>query len=150
MNGPGRPTPYREKYAEQARNYCLLGATNDQLAGFFHVSPLILDDWLQAHPGFAQAVRDGRTAADASIGRRLFQRALGYDYRTEKILVHGGETLQVEHTVHVPPDVGACIFWLRNRRRRDWLERARPRHGVAASPAPAPNNSLAETEGDSP
>ena len=126
MNGPGRPTLYREQHAEMAHNYCLLGATNDELAGFFRVSPRTIDNWLQEHPGFAEAVRDGRAAADAAIARRLFQRAMGYDYETKKIFVHRGEAMKVEHTVHVPPDVGACIFWLRNRRRQDWLERARP------------------------
>jgi hypothetical protein len=29
--------------------------------------------------------------------------------------------------VHYPPDIRACIFWLRNRRRRHWLEKAEPR-----------------------
>jgi hypothetical protein len=126
MNGPGRPTLYREQHAERAHDYCLLGATNDELAGFFHVSASTVDNWLAQHPDFARAVRDGRAAADATIARRLFQRATGYDYAAEKLVVRGGEAVKVEHRVHVPPDVGACIFWLRNRRRHDWMERARP------------------------
>ena len=126
MNGPGRPTLYKPEYAEQAHNYCLLGATNDELAGFFAVSPRTVDDWLQVHPEFASAVHSGRAAADASIARRLYQRAMGYDYDTKKIFVHRGEAVKVDHTVHMPPDVGACIFWLRNRRRKQWMERAKP------------------------
>ena len=31
---------------EQAHNYCLLGATNDELAGFFHVAPSTIDRWI--------------------------------------------------------------------------------------------------------
>jgi hypothetical protein len=126
MNGPGRPSLYKPEYADIAHNYCLLGATNDELADFFEVSARTLDDWLKAHPDFAQAVRNGRDAADASIARRLYQRAVGYDYDTQKIFVYRGEAVKVDHTVHLPPDVGACIFWLRNRRRRQWMERARP------------------------
>jgi hypothetical protein len=118
------------------------GATDDQLAGFFQVSRRTLDDWLQAHPRFARAVRDGRAAADATIARRLFQRAMGYDYLTETIFVQDGEAQQVAHKVHVPPDVGACILWLRNRRRRDWMERA--------APAPERKKSLAKGLGDTP
>ena len=30
----GRPSKYKEEYAEQAYNYCLLGAIDDQLASF--------------------------------------------------------------------------------------------------------------------
>jgi hypothetical protein len=32
----------------------------------------------------------------------------------------------VRHVVHYPPDVHACIFWLRNRRRKQWLEQGKP------------------------
>jgi hypothetical protein len=126
MNGPGRPTLYREGYAESAHNYCLLGATNDELAGFFGVAPSTVDDWLKVHPEFATAVRNGRDAADASIARKLYRRADGYDYTAEKIFMYRGEAKKVDHRVHIPPDVGACIFWLRNRRRRQWMERAKP------------------------
>jgi hypothetical protein len=32
----------------------------------------------------------------------------------------------VPYTVHYPPDTQACMFWLRNRQRRHWLEKAQP------------------------
>jgi hypothetical protein len=138
MNGPGRPTLYRPEYVEQAHDYCLLGATNDELAGYFGVAPRSVDCWLQAHPEFARAVRNGRDVADAQIARRLQQRAMGYDYVTKKIVVCRGESVKVDHTVHIPPDVQAGIFWLRNRRRKQWRERAKPE--------PASGLTLAELE----
>ena len=30
-------------------------------------------------------------------------------------------------TLYYPPDIQACFFWMRNRRRRDWLEKGRAR-----------------------
>jgi hypothetical protein len=126
MNGPGRPTLYKPEYARIAHNYCLLGATNDELASFLEVSARTVDDWLKVHAEFAQAVQTGRAVADAEIAHRLYQRAMGYDYETKKVFVYRGEAVKVDHTVHMPPDVGACIFWLRNRRRRQWMERAKP------------------------
>jgi hypothetical protein len=126
MDGMGRPTSYKPEYAELAHNYCLLGATNDELAGFFNVAPRTVDNWLSVHADFATAVRNGRAAADASIARKLYRRADGYDYTAEKLVVYRGEAKKVDLRVHVPPDVGACMFWLRNRRRQDWGERARP------------------------
>jgi hypothetical protein len=122
----GRPTLYKPEYADLAHNYCLLGATNDELAGFFDVAPRTVDNWLSVHAEFATAVRNGRAAADASIARKLYRRAEGYDYTAEKVFMYRGEAKTVACKVHVPPDVQACIFWLRNRRRQDWLERARP------------------------
>jgi hypothetical protein len=35
----GRPTRFHPAMCEEAHNYCLLGATNDELAEFFAVSP---------------------------------------------------------------------------------------------------------------
>ena len=126
MSDGGRPTKYREAYADIAHNYCLLGATNDELAVFFDVSPTTIDNWMAAHEDFAAQVRKGRASADAAIALKLYQRAMGYEYRTRKVFVYRGQPVEVDHPVHMPPDVGACIFWLRNRRRRDWQERARP------------------------
>src|ERR1700682_545966 len=37
MPTPGQPTLYKPEYCELAHNYCLLGATNEVLAGFFGV-----------------------------------------------------------------------------------------------------------------
>lgn len=34
--------------------------------------------------------------------------------------------MTVPHTVYYPPDIRACIFWLRNRQPRHWLEKAEP------------------------
>ena len=125
MNGPGRPTLYRDDYVETAGNYCRLGATNDELAGFFGVAPRTLDNWLRMHPAFAGAVRDGRAFADAKVARSLFERALGYDYTTARVFLDRGRPVRVAVPTHLPPSIAACVFWLRNRRREDWVERAR-------------------------
>ena len=38
MNGPGHPSLYKPEYCELGHNYCLLGATNEELGGFFGVT----------------------------------------------------------------------------------------------------------------
>jgi hypothetical protein len=43
MSIMGRPSSYPD-LCELAHNYCLLGATNDELAEFFGVSPRTIDD----------------------------------------------------------------------------------------------------------
>ncbi len=97
----GRPTSYSSDHCELAHNYCLLGATNDELADFFDVAPRTIDNWIAAHLDFADAVRRGR--AVATMDRALFERA---------------------NTVSYPPDTQACMFWLRNRQRHYWQARA--------------------------
>jgi hypothetical protein len=44
MATPGQPTSYKREHCELAHNYCLLGATNEVLAGFFGVAPRTIDN----------------------------------------------------------------------------------------------------------
>ena len=50
------------------------------------------------------------------IALRLFSRATGYPYETEKVFQQRGKVVRATITEHVPPDTTACIFWLKNRR----------------------------------
>jgi len=124
MNPRGRPTLYRPDYPDLARRLCVLGGTNEELATFFEVSRSTIDEWLRVHPEFAEAVRKGRDMIDMVVADKLLTRALGYTQEGKKYVLHRGEEKELRHVVHHPPDVRACIFWLRNRRRKHWLERA--------------------------
>lgn len=61
--------------------------------------------------------------------RSLYQRAVGYEYEEEKRIVEYDKEgnikpVKVEKTKkHVPPDVGAQCFWLKNRQRSMWQDR---------------------------
>jgi hypothetical protein len=122
MSQRGRPTLYHPEYPELARRFCQLGGTNEDLADFFEVSRSTIDEWLRVHPEFTEAVRKGRDLIDMVVADKLLSRVMGYTHEGRKC----GEEKEVRHVVHYPPDVQACIFWLRNRRRKHWLERARP------------------------
>jgi hypothetical protein len=124
MNALGRPTKFHFEMCEQAHNYCLLGATNDELADFFAVSPRIIDNWIAQRSGFAEAVKTGRVIADARVARAIYTRAVGYERKVEREVLVGGELKPVTSTFHYPPNVQAGIFWLRNRRRRTWRDAA--------------------------
>jgi hypothetical protein len=122
MTAIGRPTRFEPEMCEQAHNYCLLGATNDELAEFFDVSPSTIDRWIAERADFRNAVRSGRVVADAKVARGLYARAIGYDRTFDRSVVIGSEVKPVTSTVHYPPNVQACIFWLRSRRRRTWRD----------------------------
>ena len=102
MTAMGRPSRYDPEMCEQAHNYCLLGATNDELAEFFHVSPSTVDRWIAKHADFGDAVRLGRIVADARVARGLYVRAVGYDREIERSVVLGGELKSLTSTVHYP------------------------------------------------
>jgi hypothetical protein len=116
----GRPALHRPEYDAQAHEFCLLGATNAELADVLAVSPRTIDSWIANIPGFAKAVRDGRAIADGRVARSLYERAVGFRLTVERTVLHRGEERKLTNTVQYPPDTQACIFWLRNRRRDLW------------------------------
>ena len=120
MNAPGRPTDYKPEYCELGRNYCLLGATNEALAGYLGVTRRTIGNWIATHPDFAKAVEEGRAVADAVIVRALFDRAKGFSHQVTRTTLYQGEDRTITNTVAYPPDTQACMFWLRNRQRQYW------------------------------
>lgn len=123
MNTPGQPTSYKAEHCVLARNYCLLGATNEELARFFEVSPRTIDNWVATHAAFADAVAKGKAAADAEVAFRLYERAIGYVQLIERKEFFRGEEKVITTRLHHPPDTNACMFWLRNRQPKWWGRR---------------------------
>jgi hypothetical protein len=132
MTTPGQPTSYKPEYNELAHSYCLLGATNEVLGDFFDVAPRTVDNWIAAHPDFADAVKRGRAAADAVVVRALFDRACGFSHKVTRTTLYQGEERTITNTVSYPPDTQACMFWLRNRQRQYWQAKAEAAPEVAA------------------
>ena len=95
MTGPGRPALYKPENNAFARKFCLLGATNEDLAGLFDVAVRTIDNWIATIPEFAAAVRQGRDVADADVVQSLHSRATGYNYEAEKIFHYRGEVMKV-------------------------------------------------------
>ncbi|MGJ8518028.1 hypothetical protein [Carnimonas bestiolae] len=119
----GRQSKYKAEYAEQARKLCVLGATNEELADFFEVGGTTIDRWLVAHPEFKQAVKDGKTLADAQVAEKLFKRATGYSHPEDDIRAINGEIVITPTTKRYPPDTVAAIFWLKNRQPTKWRDK---------------------------
>ena len=120
MPSPGQPTLYKTEYCELAHNYCLLGATNETLGEFFGVTRRTIQNWIAAHPAFADAVYKGRAVADGVIVRALFERAKGFSHQVTRTTLYRGDKQTVTNTVSYPPDTQACMFWLRNRQPELW------------------------------
>ena len=105
------------------------GATMPDLAAFLGISTSTLYKLKDEHADVAEAVKTARSRADAHIESALFKRATGYDYQELQGMKERGDNGELETknarfvTKHVPPDVTACIFWLKNRKPDDWNDR---------------------------
>ncbi|TDV06054.1 hypothetical protein [Paraburkholderia caballeronis] len=112
-----RQTDYKPEYAELARNYCLLGATDEELAAFFGVTDRTIRSWKKRQPEFAEAIVEGSRHANVRVTGRLYDRCMA-------------------------GDVTAIIWWQKNR--MGWRDRTDVVAKVGISPV---DELLSEVEG---
>ena len=125
----GRKSIYKEEYCNQVLKLCLLGATDKDLSEFFGVSEKTLNSWKKNYPEFLQSIKKGKNIADANVASKLYNRAIGYDYKEitrspikdKDGIAHMAEVKTVNK--HVPADTTAAIFWLKNRQPEKWRDR---------------------------
>lgn len=119
----GRPSKLEPSMLEQVEKLCLLGATDAEIADFFHVHVDTIHEWKKVHPKFSDALRNGKELADANVAKRLYARALGYEHDDVHISNYQGEITQTPIRKYYPPDTAAAIIWLKNRQPKKWRDK---------------------------
>lgn len=99
----GRPSEFNPDMCGQVTKLCLLGATDAQLADFFGVCVTTINNWKLKHPEFVESIRAGKEDADSKVAQSLYNTALD-----------GNTTAQ--------------IFWLKNRRSKEWRDKQEINH----------------------
>lgn len=128
------------------------GLIDKQIAHNMGVSYTSLKDWKNRFPAIAEALRKGKEVVDREVENALFKSAIGYTQTIRKPVKvrdveYDPETgrkvreierwVAVEEEIHVPPQVTAQIFWLKNRKPDQWREKndltLTPSNGVLES-----------------
>lgn len=106
------------------------GLTYQQIADNMHINVATLRVWRSTYPTIDAALKESADIADRHVENALYKRALGYTYDEVTKEVHynkeTGEEQFVETrrvTKQVLPDVTAQIFWLKNRKPKDWRDK---------------------------
>ena len=102
--------------------------TEDQIAANMGISIRTLTEWKQRFTSIVSSLKKGKAPVDQQVENALFKRAIGYDYEeiTEEIeTLKDGSTKKHIRKVkkHVPGDVLAMFFWLKNRRPDKWRDK---------------------------
>ncbi|GAB3923423.1 helix-turn-helix domain-containing protein [Larkinella terrae] len=131
----GVPTKYKPEYNQIARQCCLLGATDDDLAKQFEVSQKTINNWKKQFPDFLQSVKEGKLIADVKVAEAFYKRCVGFEHHE---VTREGEApydsltggydkkmLKVTKIVtkYIPPDAAACLNWLKNRQPEHWRDK---------------------------
>lgn len=120
----GNPSKYNpDQHPFMAWALAIRGKTNKEIAAGLSISTGTLFSWGRVHPEFLSALKSGKDVADAKVENSLFQRAFGYEYEEVKEEDDCGDHKITKTLKHVPGDVTACIFWLKNRRPAHWKDK---------------------------
>lgn len=107
------------------------GLTDEQIAHNMGIATGTLYEYKKKYPEIDEALKRGKQVVDIEVENALLKRALGYEYEeTETIVEEGsGQKRKVRRVKkHVPPDTTAGIFWLKNRKPKEWRDRYNQEH----------------------
>ena len=106
------------------------GLTDEQISAKIGISTTTYYQWQNDYPEFSEAIKKGKAPVDIEVENALLKRARGYT-STETIeeMYRDPETNKItsQHirriTKEIPPDVGAIVFWLKNRKPGRWRDK---------------------------
>ncbi len=111
------------------------GLTNEDIAKNIGINPKTLYSWMGRHEPLKEALRLGKEPADRKVENALYENAIGFEWEEEvpiklkkEFYVNGKKhTEEYVETVIVnkkrPPDPTSTIFWLKNRKAKDWRDK---------------------------
>lgn len=114
------------------------GLTDEEIAKNIGISRSTLSEWKKKYPDISDTLKKGKEIVDMEVENSLLNRARGYNAKIMKTFklkkveydpitgkkVREDEVLeQAEDEVHIPADVTAIIFWLKNRLPEKWKDR---------------------------
>lgn len=103
------------------------GLTNEQIMKNLGIGRDSFYRYKDKYSEFSDALKKGKEVADIEVENALFKRAIGYKYKEvikEVKEIDGKKTTYIKEVVkEMPGDVGAQIFWLKNRKSSKWKDK---------------------------
>lgn len=100
------------------------GLTDELIARKIGINPATLYKWIDKYGEIGEALKRGKAPVDFEVENALLKRARGYDYEETITEIYGDGKKHIRKVKkHMPPDVGAIAFWLKNRRPDKWRDK---------------------------
>lgn len=103
------------------------GLTDEQIMKNLGIAKATFYKYVNENSELSERLKKGKEVADIEVENALFKRAIGYRYK-EKIKevkeIDGKKTVFIKEVEkEIPGDVGAQIFWLKNRKSSKWKDK---------------------------
>lgn len=108
------------------------GLTYDQISENMGINRATLFKWSKQYAEIRNALKKGEEVMVYHVENALYKAACGYDVtetdQTETLNETTGEKITTKHARkrHIPPNVGAICFILKNRRTEKWQDKPMP------------------------
>lgn len=108
------------------------GLSYEQIADNIGVNVATIYAWQKKYPEILNALKKGEEVMVYHVENALYKAACGYDVtetdQTETLNETTGEKITTKHARkrHIPPNVGAICFILKNRRTEKWQDKPMP------------------------
>jgi hypothetical protein len=103
------------------------GLTDLQIAEKLGISEASFYKYRTEHKEFTESLKNGKEVIDVMVENALLKAALGYEYDETKETAAGTEIT----TKYAQPNTTALIFWLKNRKQREWRDKQDVEHSGA-------------------
>lgn len=117
---------YTDDFPLLVEGFAREGLNDTEIAGKLGIATSTYYDYQNKHTEFSDAIKRGKAPVDVKVENALLKRALGYSYEEKHSEVKINEKGEAKVigiktvTKNVPPDVGAQVFWLTNRKKHNW------------------------------
>ena len=113
--------PRLSEIADWVRN----GATDEEIAARLKIGKSAFYEYKREFSEFSDILKETKEFVDAEVENSLLKRALGYQYDeiTRERNALGEIVVTKVVTKQVVPDTTAQIFWLKNRRPKQWRDK---------------------------
>jgi len=120
----GQPTKYNpEIHPSLAGAASAEGKTNQEIAAALGIAVGTLWNWEKEYPEFLSAIKEGKRLADDEVEKSLYRRAVGEKVKEKKTITMPDGEIRKEVTERHVADTTAQIFWLKNRRPKEWRDK---------------------------
>ena len=123
------------------------GLTDVEIADKMGINPDTLYKYKKRYPEFAEALKNGKRAADAKVEKALYENAIGFKYE-EEVLGNDGTVKEVER--FRKPQTSAQKLWLKNRQSDKWRDKKEITGELDVNPIEAIIQAEEETGEDDP